>query len=159
MFTAESLSKIVRSSLTQITAVRHPFWTPEVEELLIMIAAHESHMGKYLRQLGGGPARGVFQIEAATLHDNYVSFIDLRPRLAEQIAQVTGCDHPDLGQLQYNPAYGAVHARLKLYRSPGEIPSDTLLMAQYAKKYYNSPSGAATPEDYLNAYYKVRRGV
>lgn len=157
MFSYEGLSGVIKTALTRITAVKHPLWSPEAEELLIMIAAHESHMGKYLRQLGGGPARGVFQIEPATLLDNYRNFIDIRPKLAAQIEAVSGCGVLNLDQLQFNPIYGAIHARLKLYRSPGAIPTDTALMAEYAKQYYNSADGAATPEDYLNAYYEARR--
>ena len=119
-----------------------------------MIASHESQMGRWLRQIGGGPARGVFQIEPETMHDNYVNFIDLHPSLAAEIRAVTGCDMPSLDQLQFNPLYGAIHARLKLDRSPGAIPSEHQLMAEYLKQYYNSPDGAATPGDYLSAYQK-----
>jgi len=156
MFTAETLARIIHISLVPITATRHPLWSPTVETILIMIAAHESKMGRYLRQIGGGPARGVFQIEPATMEDIYHSFINPRPKLARQIAEITGCDGPDLNHLAYNPMYGAILARLKLYQSPGEIPTDTPLMAEYAKRYYNSPDGAATANDYLLAYYQTR---
>jgi hypothetical protein len=35
-------------------------------ELLAMICAHESLGGKHRRQIGGGPALGIFQIETVT---------------------------------------------------------------------------------------------
>lgn len=155
MFTVESLARIIHIALVPVTATRHSLWTPTAETALIMAAAHESKMGRYLRQIGG-PARGVFQVEPATMTDNYDNFINARPALARQIREITGCDGPNLEQLQYNPVYGAIHARLKLYRSPGEIPTDTPLIAEYLKQYYNSPDGAATANDYLLAYYQTR---
>lgn len=36
------------------------WYSDRVEELLFAIAAHESHLGTYLWQIGGGPARGLF---------------------------------------------------------------------------------------------------
>lgn len=155
MFTAKSLRRIIYVALSQITTTRHLFWSPEVEELLIMIAAHESKLGRYLKQIGGGPAKGIWQIEVETLQDNYKNFLDFKPAIAKQFEEITGCSGADIEQLTYNPLYCCLHARLKLYRSPGNIPSDVTLMADYAKQYYNSPSGAATVNDYLNAYYSV----
>ena len=157
MLTAESLSRIIHVALVPITATRHPLWSPVAETALIMAAAHESKMGKYRRQIGNGPARGIFQIEPATLVDNYENFIDRRPDLARQIREITGIDGPNLDALTWNDLYGAIHARLKLYRSPGEIPTDTSLIAEYLKRYYNSPDGAATANDYLLAYYSARK--
>ena len=157
MLTTESLSRIIHIALVPITATRHPLWSPTVETALIMVAAHESKMGKYRRQIGGGPARGIFQVEPKTLMDNYENFIDPRPTLARQIREITGIDEPDLDALTWNDVYGAIHARLKLYRSPGVIPTDTPLIAEYLKRYYNSPEGAATANDYLLAYYSTRK--
>ena len=43
--------------------------TPQAIELLMGTWAHESLGGKYNTQLGGGPARGMWQIEKATYLD------------------------------------------------------------------------------------------
>ena len=46
------------------------------EELLMLTAAHESHLGTYLKQKGG-PALGIYQMEPATyrdLHENFLRF-------------------------------------------------------------------------------------
>ena len=37
--------------------------------LLMGTAAQESHLGKYRKQIGGGPALGIFQMEPATFND------------------------------------------------------------------------------------------
>jgi len=156
-YSPSSLRKIIKISLMQITASRHPLWSDDAEEILLMIAAHESGLGMHLRQIGNGPARGVFQIEPATMEDNYQNFIDCRPKLAEQIAAITGCAGPDVFQLQYNPIYGAIHARLKLYRSPGKLPDADcrLAMGEYCKLHYNSPGGSATAEKYVADYERL----
>lgn len=159
MFNPESLRNIIRIALKPITASRHPLWSPAAEEILLMIAAHESGLGTHLRQLGGGPGRGLYQIEPDTLSDNYDNFIEapLRRDLRRQIAEISGVSGPDLGHLQFNPIYGTIHARLKLYRSPGQLPDahDVQGMAAYAKLHYNSPAGAATEEKYLQDYFRL----
>jgi len=157
MFTPEALRRIIRISLQPITASRHPLYSADAEEILLMIAAHESTLGKDLRQIGGGPALGVYQIEPATMYDNYGNFLNSRKAILKQVEDVSGVFSPSEYHLQYNPIYGTIHARLKLYRSKGPLPpaSDPQAMAVYAKECFNSRDGAATPEMYLGAYRRL----
>ena len=157
MFSPDAIRQIIRIALEPITATRHPLYSAEAEELLLMIAAHESGLGKNLFQMGGGPGRGLFQVETRTMCDNYDNFIDTRPNLARQIHAVSGVNTDDAAQLTYNPIYGAIHARIWLYRSPGKLPPahDLPAMAEYAKLNYNSPFGAATTEKYLTDYHRL----
>lgn len=60
-----------------ITDVLHGigYYSDEAVDLLMLTAAQESEMGRYLYQLGNGPARGIFQMEPAThrcLYENYL---------------------------------------------------------------------------------------
>lgn len=157
MITPKSLRGIIRLSLQQITTTKHPLWTLDAEEILVMIAAHESKMGKSIRQLGGGPGRGLWQVELGTLQDNYKNFINKRQDLLREIAGITGVDGYSEDALQFNPLYGCIQARLKLYRAPGKLPfrGDVRGMAEYAKAYFNSTLGKATPEKYINDYMAV----
>jgi hypothetical protein len=157
MFSTDAVRNIIRIALQPITATRHPLYSAEAEEILLMIAAHESGLGKKLFQMGGGPGRGLFQVEPATMRDNYDNFIDARPSLARQIHAVSGVDGDDAAQLTYNPIYGAIHARIWLYRRPGRLPPahDLPALAEYAKLHYNSAIGAATPEKYLTDYHRL----
>ena len=120
-----------------------------------MLAAHESQLGKYIVQIGGGPARGVYQIEPETMQDNYDNFLNARPSLAQQFQRISGVFGPDVDQLTDNPIYGTLHARLKLYRAPGAIPHYLPEMAEYAKAVFNSAGGAATAKQYLDDYYRL----
>ena len=63
------------------------------EELLMFTAMQESRLGEVgLVQLGGGPARGVWQVEhGMTGHDdNWVNFLAYRPDLASVVFDVAG---------------------------------------------------------------------
>jgi hypothetical protein len=157
MFTPDALRRIIRISLQPLTASRYQLYSEDAEEMLLMIAAHESELGKYLQQIGGGPALGLYQIEPATMIDNYKNFLNNRPELAKQISDVAGCGIDHVTQLKYNPIFGTIHARLKLYRSKGALPpaNDPQAMAMYAKECFNSRDGAATPEMYLAAYRRL----
>jgi hypothetical protein len=161
MFKCESLRNIIRIGLDPIKATKHPLWTHDAEELLLMIIAHESRNGKYLRQFDNGPARGICQVEIDTMDDNYRNFINARHDLAVQIRAISGVWGPSREHLEYNPIYNVIHARLKLYRSPGQLPAahDVQGMALYAKKFFNSPTGKATVEDYILGYSKMVMAV
>jgi len=145
------LRAIIRMSLSPIG-----LWSQEAEELLLMTAAHESSMGKYTKQIKG-TALGLYQMEPETLYDNYVNYLHYRPNLFQKIADITGATGADLGQLEFNPLYSTIHARIKYRRSPVPLPpaSDTRLLAEYAKNHYNTHLGKATPENYNDAYRRL----
>jgi len=156
MYSPDAVRQIIRIALQPITATRHPLYSPEAEELLLMIAAHESLLGRHLWQIGGGPARGLCQVEVATMRDNYENFIAGRAELARQIREVSGVNIPDEMQLAYNPIFNVIMARIWLYRRPGALPPahDVPAMAVYAKEHYNI-TGAAIPESYVIAYHNL----
>jgi len=157
MFSVDAVRQIIRISLQPISATRRPLYSSDAEEILLMIACHESTLGRNLRQIGGGPGRGLFQVEPRTMRDNYTNFIDARKDLARQIRQVSGVGNPDEEQLTYNPIFGAIMARIWLYRRPGALPPahDIQAMAEYAREHYNTTAGAASAEKYLTDYHRL----
>lgn len=157
MFSPDGVRQIIRIALQPITATRHPLYSSNAEEILLMIAAHESILGRKLFQIGGGPGRGLFQVEPRTMRDNYTHFIDAKADLSRQIREVSGVAKPDDNQLTWNPLFGAIMARIWLYRRPGPLPPahDIQAMAEYAKINYNSAAGEATPEEYLADYHRL----
>jgi hypothetical protein len=48
-------------------------YSHEAEDLLMMIAAHESHLGEYVKQVQG-PALGIYQMEPDTLKIHGIIF-------------------------------------------------------------------------------------
>jgi hypothetical protein len=129
--------------------------TPQAIEQLMGTWAQESSGGKYVTQLGGGPARGMWQVEKATYLDilnrcNADAYRELLVTAGDPDALMQ--DHFDL--LVSNHTLSAQICRLKYFMSPGSIPEDLEGQAEYWKKYYNTELGAGTVEEYLANYQK-----
>ena len=73
-------------------------------DLLMGTCAQESHMGTYLRQLGGGPALGIFQMEPFT-------FLDLRARFG---ARFDVADR-EPKELEWDLRLSIIMARIKYF--------------------------------------------
>ena len=127
-------------------------YSPEAVELLFMIAAHESKLGKYRRQIGGGPALGIYQIEPVT-HDSIWDNCDSIYMLAKQMNIVRNVD-----ALVNDDRYSTFVARCYLLMDKKPLPKTPEAMAKYCKSYWNR-TGKATPEQYLDAYNKLVIGV
>ena len=138
---------IIRSTLQDVD-----LWSPSAEQLLMGTAMQESRMGTYLRQING-PALGIFQMEPATyksIHDNYLKY---RPRLVKQIEPFM-THHEYLGHLSliWNFAYATIMARIQYFKQPEALPAvdDDAGLAAYWKKYYNTPLGRGTEEEFIH---------
>lgn len=140
------------------------FYSADASILLCAILCHESGGGKWVAQLGGGPAAGGFQIEPDTARDAIHRYLfQKRPDLKQQI---------DIGFLNHFsspvnwPAdtpnalrnaclrdrfLNVVLARIKLAMDPKPLPKiiglpidDAIENAyRYYKRIYNSPGGDA----------------
>ena len=147
-YAPKSLRSIIYLALDGINK-----WSPEAEALLMMTAAHESHLGKYLHQIKG-PARGIYQMEPATESDIWNKYLKFHNPLRKNLIRTSNVHGPDKFQLQYNPIYSSLMARVHYLRQPGEIPSqfDVIGLSKYAKKYWNTENGKATARKYATAY-------
>lgn len=125
-------------------------YSVSAENLLMGTAAHESKL-TYVRQIGAGPARGLFQIEPATELDNWKSFLAFRSDLRLKIERLSGVKSLDLtGNLPYQVA----HARIKYWRDPAPLPDegDIAAMAETWKRVYNTAGGAGTVNQFIDSY-------
>lgn len=124
------------------------------EELLLGTAIQESRCGTYLRQLGGGPALGVFQMEPATHDDIWDNYLRYQLQLAGKVGALLAPWPDRAPQLVGNLAYATAMARVHYRRVPAALPAagDLLAQARYWKRWYNTPLGAGTPEEYIAAW-------
>ena len=134
--------------------------TRAAEKLLLLTAASESFGGKYLKQLGDGPALGVFQMEPATHSDLVTNFLAYRKPLRASVILAAGmartpkgaAEKPDSAlsseTLVYNLRYAAAMTRVHYYRRPFKMPEDARIdtLAEIWKEHYNTKLGKGTPE-------------
>lgn len=138
-------------------------WSEAAENLLLGTMAAES-LGVYLTQIGGGPARGLFQMEGPTHRDNWENFLVYKADLAGYVRQFIppACKqtHPNFGvwatdeALVYSMAYALLQARIKYYRVPEALPdaNDLWALAHYWKDHYNTHHGAGTVEKFVEKW-------
>lgn len=133
-------------------------YSEAAENLLLGTAAVESRMGYYLKQVGGGPALGVFQMEPATHDDlwsNYLAYSKKKPRLLGiWIHEKKYTSIPSAADMVYDLQYATIMARLQYFRQPEALPdaSDVEGLARYWKIFYNSSAGKGTVEGFMESY-------
>ena len=119
-------------------------------ELLLGTAVQESRL-TYLKQLGGGPALGFFQMEPATHEDIWDNYLGHRGELASRVAAIAGTKRPPAIYLVSNLWYAAAMCRIHYRRVPEALPAvgNVATMAAYWKEHYNTHMGAGTEEEYI----------
>lgn len=128
--------------------------TISAEQLVLGTAAQESGL-RYLRQVGGGPALGLWQMEPAT-------FRWLRDQFAPQKGLSAAANkftdgQPEDAGLLWNLRLGAAYCRLRYVPDPRPLPpaGDTLGQASYWKRVYNTTAGAGQVDQYLQAWERL----
>lgn len=115
-------------------------------QLLLGTAAQESHFGTYLRQLGGGPAMGIFQMEPKT-------FLWLRDKYKTKYPEIESREVTDL---EWDLWLAILMARLRYRIVPVPLPDAHHIgaLATYWKEHYNTVHGAGTVEQFIANYRK-----
>lgn len=121
--------------------------SPEAIELIFETAKVESKLYQR-KQLGGGPAIGLWQMEEDTYNDIQENFIGYRPKLKKTLDVMFGSGR-QFQDMRNNDEYAIVMARLVYWRAPGAIPSTKEGRAHYWKKYYNTEEGKGSVLKYL----------
>ena len=127
----------------------------EAQHLLLGTAAQESHMGRYLVQLGevadGG--LGIYQMEKKTHDDIWENYLVYRPSLAEEICKLLIPAVPKHEQLIGNLYYATAMARLHYRRVTDPLPDVNIVnISEYWKKHYNTHLGKGTVEEFERNY-------
>lgn len=131
--------------------------SPAAVKLLLGTALVESGELYYLKQLGNGPALGLYQIEPATHDDVWDNFLQFRKELRRDVLSFLAPVPEPKEQLITNLAYSTVMARLVYYRVKAGLPphDDHRALAGYWKLYYNTPKGKGDPEKFKTLLDRV----
>ena len=129
-------------------------YSDEAVELMLGTAAQESAYGKYRRQLGNGPARGIFQMEPRTFLDIVINFLANKPDLKARIMKLANVDKLDPADLETNDVLATCMCRVHYFRVKEPIPIDLQGWATYWKKHYNTVKGKGTDIEFMSNYKK-----
>jgi RHS repeat-associated protein len=121
--------------------------------LLVGTALQESLL-EYRRQIGGGPARGLFQMEKDTFDDIFTNYLAFRTSLRTAVEAFAYSESNSFGEIEYNDRFAAIMARIHYARVASQVPSytDAAAMAAYWKNYYNSSKGKGTESEFKTKY-------
>lgn len=122
--------------------------------LALMCAAHESHMGSFLKQVKG-PALGIYQMEPRTYKDIWINGVHDRPDIRGWLYSWACLGGPlevdEAEEMAWNHRYATVMFRAHFIRFKEAIPKKLEEQALYLKKYWNV-TGKATAQEYLQDY-------
>lgn len=137
-------------------------YSKDASELLIMTALAESG-ASHLKQMGNGPAVGIYQMEPFTHDDCWINYLAYKKDIAALISSLSapglyGAKVGNAQEMAGNLYYATAMARIKYLRDRMPIPSHTDIdaMAAYHKRVYNSTLGKADPKKTADTYRKVR---
>ena len=138
------------------------------EELMLGTAIQESQLVYRMRQ-GGGPARGLWQMEPETLTDCFINYLNSRSRrgLRTSVLNLLPLDMR-IGRTAQYPSEALVRAlascdrfacgmaRVQYLRASAPLPKEGAIVEQadYWKRNYNTYKGDGKVEDYLSNWAK-----
>lgn len=135
-------------------------WSPAAENLVLGTAGVESDFGRYVKQVGKGPALGIFEMETVTHDDIWRNFlVGKNEPLAKKLldlctpAAITAGAREMVGNLYYATGMCRTFYR----RLPDALPSDVDArgMAELWKRRYNTYLGDGTIERALPYFRKA----
>jgi hypothetical protein len=148
--------KQLRELIVEATLHRIPLYSDEAVLAIMMIIAHESKKGAYIKQLGNGPALGLIQMEPET-HASVWKEGDSVWKNALFAGIISRQEYgaklsPPATRLIHDLNYNVFMARQRLFMKPEKLPTTTEEMSVYLKKHWNSAAGKATNTSYQKAY-------
>lgn len=129
--------------------------------LLLGTAVQESRL-IYLKQNGGGPALGLFQIEPETFNDIYYRYLkrEDKKELMEKVQKFT-TEQNIRDQVIGNIPFSVAIARIRYLMVPEPLPDfdDVHALARYWKSFYNTQNGSGKIHDFINNYKHYVSGI
>jgi hypothetical protein len=127
-------------------------YTQDAANLLLGTAAQESAYGKFRKQIGGGPALGIFQMEPNTFKDIVENYLRYHKDIESKIKQICRVSVLNSIDLINNDRLAICFARVHYLRCKEAIPNTIEGYAQLWKKRYNTPLGAGTEKEFIYNY-------
>lgn len=153
MYNKDNLIKIVSETLLKFKDFG--LHSDKAVSLICGTICQESLMGTYRKQIGGGPALGIVQMEPATEKDIWNNFLKYKQKLSLKIFDIFGVISSKPGLLEINDEYSILMCRLHYYRIKEPLPDiDVVKMANYWKAHYNTIKGKGRVEEFINNYNK-----
>ena len=108
---------------------------------------------RHLKQMGGGPAIGFWQVEPATLIDIMDNYVKFRPELEKRLKNLGFSSRGMETRVMGNIALQAAFCRLKYKRDKYALPKSNDLrgQAEYWKRVYNTHLGKGTIKHFMEA--------
>jgi len=162
----QMLEHIIRPTLAELAHASGllGIHTPAAEAMILGIFAAESQLGRWVKQVGSGPALGWGQMEPATYVDLWGYLKNRQPRLSKGILLVLERDpfqyHSTASHLIWDPRLMVSMTRVHLWRDPSPLPAADDLQGQAAlwKRIYNTEAGAGSVEGYMNTWNWLVKG-
>jgi len=127
-------------------------------ELVLGTGIQESHL-QYLKQIGAGPAVGIYQMEPATHNDIWKNYLAYKPVLIKSVRSLElpqfahgACEM--IGNLYYATAMCRIHYRR--VSAPLPAAGDIVGQAHYWKTWYNTTQGKGTTTEYIHNWGRYR---
>ncbi|HCH5589157.1 TPA: hypothetical protein NKZ51_004509 [Vibrio parahaemolyticus] len=132
----------------------------QAAEQLIVGTIYQESDANFLKQVGGGPALGVIQMEPATYKDIWDNYLAYKRKLANQITELASMEsldedmRPHVTQLITNLAFAVAMCRTHYLRKKPPLPKagDIEGLAKYWKEHYNTPKGAGKVEEFIDKF-------
>lgn len=129
-------------------------YSKEACQIIIGTGCQESKF-TFIHQEDKGPALGFFQCEPATYKSIINNVFLYNVAMKQRFQAVLGSEiMPDFSGLMWNLKLACIVCRLHYLRVNEEIPIDLKGQAAYYKKYYNTPLGKATEQEYIDNFNK-----
>ncbi len=132
----------------------------EAAEQLVLGTIWQESRGKYIKQVGGGPALGLAQMEPATHDDIWRNYLAYKYTLANSIIRLASTEcfdngvMPDVNELIGNLCYAVAMCRVHYLRVKAPLPKagDEIGLAAYWKEHYNTYLGAGTVKEFVEHF-------
>jgi len=150
-------ANLFRKNVIELVLLRFGAKNIAAEELLLGTAVQESLNFMHRNQVGGGPAKGYFQMEPSTHDDIWGNYLKYRKNVASIVISFLSNPNADkIRELETNDKYAAAMARVHYMRVSAPLPKagDIAAQARYWKQHYNTPLGKGVPHEYIEKWNK-----